>query len=137
MARDVEGEVVYLVRDEESSLRYLFVGAVIGAAAALLLAPASGSETRRSLRRKANDLRHMAQDGLEQLEERVSEGAVRVKGKVRNAVDEVRTSAGEVTDAVKGAGRTAREELEQRLSAARARRGAGPESVEEEEEPVA
>jgi len=137
MAREREGEVVYLVRDEESSLRYLFVGAILGAAAALLLAPASGSETRRSLRRKAADLRTMAQDGLEQLEERVSEGADRVKGKVRSTVEDVRTSASEVTDAVKGAGRTAREELEQRLSAARARRGAASEMDEEEEEPVA
>lgn len=135
--------MVYLVRDGDSPLKYLFTGAAIGAALALLFAPADGEETRRLLGRRVRRLRDMAEDGLNELEDRVTEGGHRLKARVQDTVDDVRTQAGEVTDAVKSAGTTAREELERRLADARARRrgDAVEEDVEEdeeqEEEPVA
>ncbi len=51
----------------------------------------------------------------------------------------MRTQASEVTEAVKSAGTTAREDLERRLADARARRRGDlvEEEEEEEEEPVA
>lgn len=142
MTRDDDGrEVVYLVRGGESPLKYLFTGAAIGAALALLFAPADGEETRRMLRQRARQLRDKAEDGLDELEDRLTDGTHRLRERVQDTVEDVRTQAGEVTDAVKSAGTTAREELERRLADARARRRGDDvdeeEEEEEEEEPVA
>lgn len=148
MARDYEGrEVVYLIRGGDSPLKYLFTGAAIGAALALLFAPADGEETRRMLGRRARKLRDLAEDGLDELEDRLTDGTHRLRERVQDTVEDVRTQAGEVSEAVKSAGATAREELERRLADARARRRGDlvedeeeeeeEEVEEEEEEPVA
>lgn len=142
MARDDEGrEVVYLVREGDSPLKYLFVGAAIGAGLALLFAPADGEETRRQLGRRARQLRDMAEEGLDELEDRLTDGTQRLRDRVEETVDDVRTQASEVTEAVKSAGTTARQELERRLADARARRKGEvvdeADEEEEEEEPVA
>jgi len=130
-------EVVYLVRDD-SSLTYLFVGAAIGAAVALLFAPSSGVETRRSLKRRAGQLKALAEERVDDIEDRVSEGTAKLKTRVRGAVDEARTSASEVGDAIKSVGTSARDELEKRLADSRARRrGSAVREADEEEEPVA
>jgi len=135
MARDEEGrEVVYLVRDSDSPLKYLFTGAAIGAALALLFAPADGEETRRMLGKRARQLRDKAEDGLDELEDRLTDGTHRLRERVQDTVEDVRTQAGEVTDAVRSAGSTAREELERRLEDARARRRGDLVDEEEEEE---
>jgi gas vesicle protein len=47
-----------------SFLTGLVVGAAVGAGVALLLAPGSGEETRRTLRRRARTIRHEAAEGL-------------------------------------------------------------------------
>ncbi len=141
MARDDEGrEVVYLVRDGDSPLKLLLTGAAIGAALALLFAPADGEETRRIVGRRVRQLRDMAEDGLDELEDRLTDGTHRLRERVQDTVEDVRTQASEVTEAVKSAGTTAREELERRLADARARRRGDlveEEEEEEEEEPVA
>lgn len=141
MSRDEEGrEVVYLVRDGDSPLKYLLTGAAIGAGLALLFAPADGEETRRMLKRRARQLRDAAEDGFDELEDRLADGTQKIKDRVHDTVEDVKTQAGEVTDAFRGAGSTARQELERRLADARARRRGetvDEENEEEEEEPVA
>lgn len=132
--------MVYLVREGESPLKYLFVGAALGAGLALLFAPADGEETRRQIGRRARQLRDMAEESLDDLEDRVADGTQRIRDRVTDTVDDVRTQATEVSGAVKSAGTTARQELERRLADARARRkGEAVDEVdeEEEEEPVA
>jgi gas vesicle protein len=47
------------------------VGAIVGAAVALLYAPASGRETRRYLREKAESLRDKAELAIEQTKSRI------------------------------------------------------------------
>jgi len=136
MARDDDGrEVIYLVRDQDSPLKYLFVGAAVGAGLALLFAPTSGEETRQTLRNKASRLRSLAEEGIDELEDRLSDGTTRLRDRVRDTVEEVKTQAGDVTDAVRTAGTTARDELERRLADARARRRNGATGEEPEEEP--
>ncbi len=140
MARDDEGrEAVYLVRDGDSPLKLLLTGAAIGAALALLIAPADGEETRRIVGRRVRQLRDMAEDGLDELGDRLTDGTHRLRDRVQDTVDDVRTQASDVTEAVKSAGTTAREELERRLADARARRQGDvvEDEEEEEEEPVA
>ena len=50
----------------------LIIGALIGAGVALLVAPQSGEETRRLLRRKARRLAAEAQDHYEDAKDRVA-----------------------------------------------------------------
>ena len=56
--------------DAAGYLGWFFLGGIIGAAAALLLAPASGHVTRRRLKRKLEHARELAGDKWEDLSKR-------------------------------------------------------------------
>jgi gas vesicle protein len=141
MARRDDDEIVY-VRDEGGSgIKWFLAGAAVGGVLALLFAPHSGEHTRRLIKRKARDLRDMAEDGLDELgdrfeegKERVREGAERVKDAVRDRVDDVRERASDAREAVRGASHSARDELERRLADARTRRRAA--AMADDEEPA-
>ncbi|HZM28233.1 MAG TPA: YtxH domain-containing protein, partial [Gemmatimonadales bacterium] len=60
-------EVVYVERSGDSSVKWLLWGALLGAGLALLYAPRSGEETRRSVQRKLRTLRAMAEEKLDEL----------------------------------------------------------------------
>jgi hypothetical protein len=49
----------------------VLVGALLGAAVALMFAPAPGNETRRRLRRRLKAARDKVGDGIEQIDDRV------------------------------------------------------------------
>ncbi|HSM18458.1 MAG TPA: YtxH domain-containing protein [Gemmatimonadales bacterium] len=135
--QDDYDDVVYVVREQEAPLKYLFWGAAIGAGLALLFAPSSGTETRRQIRSKARRFRALAEEKYDEFEDRLADGSSRVKEFVEDGVEDLKIQAGELTDAVKGAGSTARDELERRLKDARARRRGQPEAESAEEvEPV-
>lgn len=79
----------------------MIVGALLGASAALLLAPASGDETRRVLRRKAgrlserggNTLGHVAEDAeraARQLARRGRKAAIRARDAAEALIDQGR-----------------------------------------------
>ena len=51
----------------DSSAKWLFWGALLGAGLALLYAPSSGEETRRNLQRKLWKLRAMTEEKLDEL----------------------------------------------------------------------
>ncbi len=141
MARHEDEEIVYVRDDSGSGVRWFLAGAAMGGVLALLFAPHSGEHTRRIIRRKARDLRDLAEDGLDELGERFEEGKDRVRDKadqvreaVRDRVEDVRERATDARDAVRGAGSSAREELERRLADARTRRRAA--AMADDEEPV-
>lgn len=141
MARQDDDEIVYVRDDSGAGVRWFLAGAVLGGALALLFAPQSGKETRRQIRRKARDLRDMAEDGLEDLGERFEEGKDRVReeaGRMKDAfhdgVDDIRERAHDAAGAVRGASQSAREELERRLADARSRRRAA--AMADDEEPA-
>jgi gas vesicle protein len=60
-------EVVYVERGGDASAKWLFWGAMLGAGFALLYAPRSGEETRRSLQRTLWKLRAMTEEKLDEL----------------------------------------------------------------------
>jgi len=104
-------------------------GALVGAVAALLLAPHSGEETRAQLRERAQRLREAAEDKLDDLQDVVETGYAKTKARVeeslqsaRRSIDERRDEARDTLDAGKAAVRTARDELERRLADARSQR---------------
>lgn len=141
MARHEEDEIVYVREGGGAGVKWFLAGVLLGGGLALLFAPQSGEATRRMLRRRARDLRDLAEDGIEELGERFDEGrervrdeAERVKDAVRDRVDDVRERAADAAGAMRGAGHSAREELERRLADARVRRRAA--ALADDEEPA-
>jgi gas vesicle protein len=120
-------EVVYVERAGDSSVKWLLWGALLGAGLALLYAPRSGEETRRSLQRKLRTLRARAEEKLDELAQQFGD-----RGGSLEDLDDA--EADEEPLAVKPEPpRTvsARQELERRLSDARRRRAAGDLDLEE------
>jgi len=152
--RNGDREIIIIEEDSPSSLKWLMVGAALGAGLALLLAPESGEDTRRRIARQAGRLRRAAEDTIDDLQQRLgdafSAGDEAVdepgedgedKGEEGEEEEEEEEAAGPGAEPPgprrsrnKGSLTAAREELERRLAAARARRGA---PAAEEEEPVA
>ena len=69
----------------------VIVGSAIGAAAALMYAPASGAETREQLRVKAEQARDKATEVAEQARARATEVANQARSKVEEVSREART----------------------------------------------
>ena len=114
-------EVVYVQRGD-SSAKWLFWGAVLGAGLALMYAPRSGEETRRVVQRRLWKLRAMTEEKLDELAQQF--------GGTRDVLPELEDEDEEelfgIPDAPAARGRSsgpsAREELERRLAESRARR---------------
>jgi gas vesicle protein len=134
MATQTDDRDVVVIREGDSGVRWFLLGALLGAGAALLMAPASGEETRRRLSRQARRVRARTEDLMDEFGDRVRHGATRVRDEVEERVDDLRTGIGEFGDAVRGAGSSAREELERRLADARSRRRGRVDTVEEDDE---
>lgn len=120
MRRRESPEVVYLERGGDSSAKWLFWGALLGAGLALLYAPRSGEETRRVLQRKLWKLRAMAEEKLDELTQQLGGS----KGSLAELDDEEDEEELAVRSEAPRAASTARQELERRLADARARRRA-------------
>jgi hypothetical protein len=116
-------EVVYVERGGDTSAKWLFWGALLGAGVALLYAPGSGEDTRRNLQRKLWKFRAMTEEKLDELTQQLG-GAKESLGGLLDDEDE--DLEGEDEDhGVYGRsqpGSSPREELERRLAEARARR---------------
>ena len=148
MAKDDDREVIFVERDEGSGLRWLLVGAAIGAGLALLFAPRSGKEMRGEIRGGVRRLRRLANDAIDEVRSSFGSEEAELRA-MADAGGEDEDPDEELADAgTAGAGpprgeprrtdrsglASAREELERRLAAARARRR---QPVPDDEEPVA
>lgn len=111
-------EVVYVERGGDTSVKWLLLGAVVGAGLALLYAPKSGEETRRSLQRKLWKLRAMTEEKLDELTQQFGAAAERSDdlGEDADDIDDDYDSSEMPTAA------SPRQEIERRLAEARARR---------------
>lgn len=142
------GDVIILEPEGSSRVGWFVLGAALGAGLALLLAPASGEETRRRLGKRAKRLKESAEDAIDDLKEQfdsfresAEETLEDVKTDVVHASRAFGEDAAAETETAQAPARSrrstatsAREELERRLAEARARRR---EPLPEEEEPVA
>ncbi len=118
-----------VVIERSNGVGAFLLGALLGAGAALLFAPRSGQETREVLRSRGRQLRSRAEETAGELHERLEDGYVKAKEKLeerferaRRSIDETREGAREAVAAGKAAVHSARDELEKRLSEARAAR---------------
>lgn len=115
-------EVVYVQRGD-SSAKWLFWGAVLGAGIALLYAPRSGEETRRVVQRRLWKLRAMTEEKLDELAQQLGGPRESLRDLEDEEFDEEELF--EPREAPPARSRpSAREELERRLAEARARRRA-------------
>src|ERR671936_728463 len=131
MGRRSEGrEVVYVERAADSSAKWLFWGALLGAGVALLYAPSSGEETRRNLQRKLWKLRAMTEEKLDEITQQLGGAKESFEGMLEDEEDE--DEGGTDANGFYGGSRrpSPREELERRLADARAKRRA-PADLEE------
>jgi len=116
-------EIVYVERGGDTSAKWLFWGALLGAGLALLYAPSSGEETRRNLQRKLWKLRAMTEEKLDELTQQLGGAKDRLDGLMEDEEDDLEGDDDEAR-AIYGrrSASSPREELERRLADARARR---------------
>jgi YtxH-like protein len=123
MRRNQGREVVYVERGGDSSAKWLFWGALLGAGLALLYAPSSGEETRRNLQRKLWKLRAMTEEKLDDITQQFGGAKDSLEGLMDE--DEEEENEGDIGDRGfpgRGPKSSPRDELERRLADARARR---------------
>jgi gas vesicle protein len=130
-------EVVYVDRGGDSSVKWLLWGALLGAGVALMYAPRSGEETRRSLQRRLWKLRAMTEEKLDELTQQFGSSAREAMESLEGEADDEDEDELEHLDeprpsaAGRGAAPSARYEIERRLAEARARRRADASEIEE------
>ena len=120
MADDFDERGVVYVERESGSVKPVLLGLLLGLGLGLLFAPQSGEQTRRGLNRRLRKLRALAEETVDELSERFT-GSHRV---ARAGNDEPEEEPVEPEPSV-------RDDLERRLSAARARRRATAEDEEQ------
>ena len=118
-------EVVYVER-ADSSAKWLFWGAVLGAGLALMYAPRSGEETRRVLQRRLWKLRAMTEEKFDELAQQFGGPKEALRDLDEEDLDDEELFEPREVPSTRGrpSGPSAREELERRLAESRARRRA-------------
>jgi YtxH-like protein len=116
-------EVVYVERGD-SSAKWLFWGAALGAGLALLYAPRSGEETRRVLQRRLWKLRAMTEEKFDEIAQQFGGSKESLRELDDEELDDEELFEPREVPSARGrpSGPSAREELERRLAEARARR---------------
>lgn len=116
-------EPYVVVERHEAGVGPLLLGLVLGAGVALLLAPQSGEETRRSIARRARRAQDAAQELVEDMSGVVAEKYHDVRDRVGegidatlDAVDAKRRQVANAFDAGRAAARETRGELEHRIA---------------------
>jgi gas vesicle protein len=116
-------EVVYVERGGDTSAKWLFWGALLGAGVALLYAPSKGEDTRRNLQRKLWKFRAMTEEKLDELTQQLGGAKDTLGGLLEDEDEDLEgQEEGRGFYGRSQAAPSPREELERRLADARARR---------------
>lgn len=128
MARyeDDDDRVVIVERDSRNGLGMMLLGLAVGAGAALLLAPASGQDTRDRISREARRAGRKVKDMTDSLGEQVTERVGRTRSQFDEQVERARgaigarvTSVGEAIEAGREAAEDSRDYLEMAVADAK------------------
>jgi gas vesicle protein len=130
---DYESDEPFVVIEKTTtSIGSFLFGLAIGAGVALLMAPRSGAETRRDLRRRARKVREAAENAAEELTESVTDKFGEARQHVEERIDSARQAVElkkkQVTRAVeagRAAAQQARDDLERRIAETKAAYDAG------------
>jgi gas vesicle protein len=110
-------------RAGDSSAKWLFWGALLGAGVALLYAPSSGEETRRNLQRKLWKLRAMTEEKLDEITQQFGGARESLHEMLEDEEDDDLEEGSDTQGRYsRSSPPSPREELERRLAEARARR---------------
>jgi gas vesicle protein len=130
MRRNQRREIVYVERGD-SSAKWVFWGAMLGAGIALLYAPSSGEETRRNVQRKLWKLRAMTEEKLDEISQQFGGAKDSLEGMMDDEEEgEDESDLDDRSFQERSSTVSPREELERRLADARARRRS-PTDIEE------
>ena len=129
---DFDDDPYVVIERPSGGFGSFLIGLAVGAGVALLLAPQSGVETRRLIRRSARRMRRAAGDAARGVKDSVAgtfeEARQRVEEQIENARDAIESKRRQVeraVDAGREAARQAREDLERRLAETKAAYNAG------------
>jgi gas vesicle protein len=124
---EYEQQPYVIVEKRGTGILAFFLGAAVGAATALLLAPRSGEETQQELRDRARRLREGAEERIGELRGSVEEGYEKARDEIGDRVETARETvrdrklrAEEALKAGKDAASRARTDLEQRVAESKA-----------------
>jgi gas vesicle protein len=130
---------VVVIEKQSAGITPFLIGLAIGAGAALLMAPRSGVETRRDIRRRASRVRRAAKqavtDATDAVTDTFDEARRRVEEKIdtaRDAIDLKKRQVNRAMNAGRAAARETRAELEQRIAETKAAYHAGAAVAHEE-----
>ena len=122
---------VIVIERESGGFGTFILGAMIGAAAALLLAPQSGEETQREIRERARRLKDAAEDRMRDAQQQLETRLDEARHGIGDRVDAVR----EAVESGRQAAVDARTELERRLERSKAAYRAGIDAARQTREP--
>lgn len=111
-------EVVYVERGGDNTAKWFLWGALAGAAVALLYAPSTGEQTRRSLQRRLRKMRALAEEKVDELMQSFG-GEAPAEDALDEEAEDGDAVSGEYAVPPEAQGRA---DLERRLADARARR---------------
>jgi gas vesicle protein len=122
-------DVPYIVIERGGSgVGPFLIGALLGAGVALLLAPRSGEETQQEIRRKAAQLRDVAEDKVRSVQRQIEERFEQAREGVIDRLDHVR----EAVDSGRAAAHDARGDLVGRIDRTKAAYRAGVDAARAE-----
>lgn len=131
--RDREQVPYIIVERDSGGVGVFLLGALLGAAAALLFAPGSGEETQREIRQRVTRLRDAAEQRVKGVQQQLGERLEHTREEVRDRVDALR----DAVESGKQAASDARADLENRIERTKAAYRAGVEASRAEgEEPA-
>ncbi len=130
---EYEDDEPYVVIEKTSGgMSSFLIGLAVGAGLALLFAPQSGAETRRTITRSAKKMRRAAKTAVGDVTEKVGETFETAKQRVEEKIEEARGAIEMKRDQVhravqagREAAQQAREDLERRLAETKAAYQAG------------
>jgi gas vesicle protein len=133
---EYDDEPYVVIEQSSGNFGSFVIGVAIGAGLALLLAPQSGDETRRRLRRSARRVKRVAQERAEEIADTVTDRYEHARRSVedkleaaRSAIELKRRQAERAIEAGRAAAHQARSDLERRIAETKAAYQAGADTV--------
>jgi gas vesicle protein len=138
MSYDYDDDAYVVIEQHSGSFGSFLVGIALGAGLALLMAPDSGMETRRRLRKSARKVKRVAREKAEDLSDAVTDRYEHARRTVedkleaaRSAIELKRRQAERAMKAGREAAQQAREDLERRIAESKAAYQAGADVARE------